>query len=238
MFNKFKFLLSWLLFFAIYSPSYAQVTSALVDNAVLSSSTGTTATITGATFGSAFSGRVIIVPYLANSTGFDAATEVINSVSATLVNNTGNGVGFGYAVVPSGTSGNVAFTFIGGGSDRVAAGGVYALTGAAGTVSATIVNGVGGTGIINVPAGGSVFAYSLSNTGAGTWIGATALFTGTDPFTGLIISCATFDNSGGALTARPISYSTGALLTAAAFDAGTPPPSNGGTYRSLTGVGK
>lgn len=217
-----------------FSSVQAQVTSALVDNALLTGSTGTSSTITGATFGTAFAGRVIVVPLWINHGAADESTVTIGGVTAVLTTVTSQGGVLASAVVPTGTTGNIVATSTDA-TNQVQAIGVIALTGASSaTPSATITNPSAGTGTINVPASGSVVAFSAGLT-AGTWVGVTVLLTDTSD--GFPITSASFDNSGGAITGLAVSYSTGIVLGAAAFTPSSG-PSPGGTYRALSGVGK
>jgi hypothetical protein len=190
-------------------------TSALVDNATRTSSTGTSPTVTGAGFGSAFAGRVLVVEWASIDLGTAPTAATIGGVSATII---GTGLlGLAAAVVPSGTSGNIVFTTSS--SDTIVTNGVVALTGAANaTPSDTIVNYAGASGNIDVGAAGALVAFAYNNPPPdGAWTGATGLRT--DSSLGAALSTASFDNGGGALTNRAVSYSTGLALIAAAFDA-------------------
>lgn len=174
------------------------VTSALVDNATRTGSNGTTSTITGAAFGTAFAGRVLVVPWASFGAGLDPTAITIGGVAATIQSSAGLATGLAYAVVPTGTSGNIVFTYPS--ADTAVVNGVVALTGAANaTASATITNGGSGSGTINIGAGGSLVASSIALS-TGTWTGATGLRT--DTSTGATFSTASFDNSGGAITGR------------------------------------
>lgn len=202
------------------------VTSALVDSTQRTGSNGTTSTVTGVLFGTAFSGRVITVQCAAN---FYPSAATIGGVTATIRGSTafsGSGTFTLSAVVPTGTSGNVVATFSS--SDSLLTFSVVALNGASSAVpSATIDNGTG-SGTINIGAGGAIVAFSLSVT-AGTWTGASLL--ATDTSLGVAYSTASFDNSGGAITGRAVSYTGGtplSLITLAFDDAG------GGGGQNLT----
>jgi len=226
---------------ALWAPLFrtvAAVTSALVDSTLRTSNNGTTATVTGVQFGTAFAGRVIVISWSTSAYNERIPTAItIGGVSATIMSTTGAGgyPGFGiaYAVVPTGTSGSVVFTFSV--ADTVDIFSAVALTGAASaTASDTISNSTGASGNIDVGAGGCIVAFGGDGT---TWTGVTALATDTTYFN---LSTAKFDNSGGALTNRAVSYSGGGFLLAAAFDASGGGGSfsvaaNGGTY-SITGA--
>jgi|GEM_PF-5398456 len=209
------------------------VTSALVDNATRTGSTGTTSTVSGASFGTAAADRVLVVAYGAGA-NTDPSACTIGGVSATLTNITGAGIGIASAVVPTGTSGNIVFTLPS--SDTVFTNGVVALSGAANATPSDTIAVIAGSGNIDVGAGGSLVAFSFAS-GAGSWTGAADLRT--DGSIGVTLSTASFDNGGGALTNRAVSYSTAIALAAVAFDAGGGSPfsvaADGGTY-SVTGA--
>lgn len=190
------------------------VTSALVDNATRTGSNGTTSTITGAAFGTAFAGRVLVVAWASFSVGLDPTACTIGGVSATIVKITGSGQGLASAVVPTGTSGNIVFTYAS--ADTAVSNGVVALTGAANATPSATIAVLSSSSTINVGAGGSLVAFALAGS-AGTWTGATGLRT--DTSLGATLSTASFDNSGGAITGRTVSYSGGLGLVAAAFTA-------------------
>lgn len=196
------------------------VTSELVDDATRTGSSGTTSTVSSASFGSAFAGRVLVVAMLSNAAVISAVT--IGGVSATLtrVASVPGGIGdlcLASAVVPTGTSGNIVATLST--SDNIITNGVVALTGASSaTPSDTITNGSGGSGNIDVGGGGSIVSFTVS-IGSGSWTGVTDLRT--DNSLGAPITTAAFDNSGGALTNRAVSYSGSSSqgMVAAAFEA-------------------
>lgn len=206
------------------------VTSAAVDTTNRPGSTGTTSTITGVQFGSAFAGRVIAVAVLVATA---PSSVTIGGVSATVTGSAAAGYLFS-AVVSTGTSGDVVVSLPS--SDQATSLGAFALTGAANaTPSDSIVDDSSGSGNIDVSAGGCVVAFSAGFS-AGSWTGATELF---EYAAGITVSGASFDNGGGALTNRAVSYSTGILLVAAAFDADAggsfSVAANGGTY-SISGT--
>lgn len=215
-------------------------TSALVDNATRTGSSGTTSTISSAAFGAAAPDRVLLSAALASGfSGISSATIGGETAAGTPTIDGLSAVELLRALVASGTSGNIVGTFPF--SDALVSFGVVAVSGAASaTPTDTIDNGSGGSGTIDVPAGGCIVAYALSSTSAGSWTGASAVRTDTTTIPGIIASIATFDNAGGAITGRSVSYSTGDALFVVAFDAaagGSPysVAANGGTY-SLTGA--
>ncbi|HJY05363.1 MAG TPA: hypothetical protein VJ323_03555, partial [Bryobacteraceae bacterium] len=214
------------------------VTSALVDSTERVGASGTTSTVTGTTWGTAGTGRVLIDAYIKADFTNPITSGSIGGISGVVTDGGVSALGLISAVVAAGTSGNVVSTQ--GASDQLYSEFVVALTGAASaTPTDTIVNTSGGSGNIDVPAGGCVVAYAIAG-GSGTWTGATGVGTHVG-VGGATYSVATFDNAGGALTNRAISYSTGVGLVVAAFDAGGggggsfSVAADGGTY-SITGT--
>lgn len=192
------------------------ITSAAVDSTARTGSSGTTSTVTGVQFGTASTGRVLVGAFFTDNVSEDPSPITIGGQTAVKTTD-GSGFGLASAVVASGTSGNEVGTFSS--SDILYSIGMMALTGAASaTPTDTIVAVSGNGGTIDVPAGGCVIAYAFA-TSSGSWTGATAAITNTTLFPGNVFAVARFDNSGGALTNRAISYSTGLVFMAAAFDA-------------------
>lgn len=189
------------------------VTSALVDSTIRNGSSGTTSTVTGVQFGTAFSGRVVCVCFFVNSFSRNPTSVTIGGVTATRVGSIGNAYMFiASAVVPTGTSGNVVATFAA--SDQIVIEGVVALTGAANATPADTIDIEESPGSIDVGAGGCIVAYATSS-GSGAWNGVSQLMAANVNGN----SIGSFDNSGGALTNRSVGYDTGFNLVAAAFDA-------------------
>lgn len=189
------------------------VTSALVDSTFRTGNTGTTSTITGALFGTAFAGRVLVASYASQNGNLPTACT-IGGVAAT-VQDTGGGIGLAYCVNPTGTSGNIVFTFAA--ADEAVTNAVVALTGANSATppsGGTISNNSTGSGTINAPANGAMVAFSLG-TAAGSWTGATVLIDANH--SGAQFSTASFANSSGAISGHSVSYSTGFALVAASF---------------------
>lgn len=215
------------------------VTSALVDSTLRTGSTGTTSTVTGVQFGSAFAGRVLVPAYLVGSVGQDPTSGTVDGQAAVVTgtNSSGSpGLGFLSAVVASNTSGNVVGNFSS--SDTLAVAGVVALTGAGSATPSDTFAVLSTSSTIDVAAGGCVVAVAFAAS-SGSWTGATQLGSVAVPALGGTYYIATFDNGGGALSGRTISYTTADLLYAAAFDADAggafSVAANGGTY-SITGA--
>lgn len=186
------------------------VTSALVDSTTRNGSTGTTSTVTGVQFGSAFAGRVICVFFYCNNFTQNPTAVTIGGVSATRTGTfDGAGILMASAVVPTGTSGSVVATFSS--SDQAVCVGAVALTGAASGTPSDTINTDSGPGQIDVGAGGCIVAYGGGG-GSGSWTGCSSLVTLGDD------SIGSFDNAGGALTNRTVGYESGFNVTAAAFD--------------------
>lgn len=196
------------------------VTSALVDSTLRTGSTGTASTVTGVQFGSAFADRVLVPAYLVGSVSQDPTSGTVDGQSAVVTgtNSSGQpGSGFLSAVVASGTSGNVVGNFSS--SDTLAVAGVVALTGAGSATPSDTFAVLSTSSTIDVAAGGCVVAVAFAAS-SGSWTGATQLGSVAIPALGGTYYIATFDNGGGALSGRTISYTTADLLYAAAFDAG------------------
>lgn len=195
------------------------VTSALVDSTLRTGSTGTASTVTGVQFGSAFADRVLVPAYLVGSVSQDPTSGTVDGQSAVVTGTNSSGQpGFGFlsAVVASGTSGNVVGNFSS--SDTLAVAGVVALTGAGSATPSDTFAVLSTSSTIDVAAGGCVVAVAFAAS-SGSWTGATQLGSVAIPALGGTYYIATFDNGGGALSGRTISYSTADLLYVAAFDA-------------------
>ena len=190
------------------------ITSTVVDTSLLTGSTGTTSTITGATFGTAFSDRVIVVAInMDGSEGITALT--IGGVSAELFGQTG-GTYVGSAVVPTGTTGNIVATLTG--TDAIHVIGILSLSGAANATQFDAANNATFATdniTITVPASGSAVISGVTASG-GTWTNATAA--ATDTSLGFVMTSAYFDNAGGS-TSRTFTLNGGGffVLTGASF---------------------
>lgn len=218
----------------VASPSFAATVTTAVDTTERDGSTGSvTSTVTGATFGTAFSGRVLCV-LLGSAVGNLTSSATIAGVSAVVTNFSGGVISIACALVPTGTSGSIVVTYPS--ADQAISLAVISVSGAVNaSPSATLTSGVGGN--LAVSAGGSIIALVFKNTaGAGTWSGLPTVYvTNTNILgAGLVGSGAGLDSSTSQTVT--IGYSGGNSIVAVALS-----PSGGGggstTRRSLTGVG-
>lgn len=189
------------------------VTSAAVDTTEIDGTSGTTSTITGVSFGTAFAGRVICV-MLYSATSNPPTSVTIAGITANVTSGSATGDFIASAVVPTGTSGNVVATFAA--SDQMNSTGAVALTGAASAIPTASNNVAAGSNSIDVPAGGTVLAFASNYpaTTAGTWSGVNSLIAYKSINSTAIGS---FDNAGGLISGRSASYSNGTFLNLATF---------------------
>lgn len=221
------------LFFASVAPVHAAITKTLVSSTyTIGTPVSGVVTFTGIPLGTASADRIVVV-VCGNSDTFTSAT--IAGVTAVL-NGDPDSFYWVTAAVPSGTSGNLVINT----TAEVQILAIYSLTGAASATEANYYAGTpSGSLSVDVGAGGIILSAGLSTTTtAPTWSGVTQDSADNSEFN-IWFSAASFSNSGGAITARTVSFGTtyfalGAItFNAAAAGGGTPTP----TRRLLTGAG-
>lgn len=192
------------------------ITTTVVDTTLRNSSTGTTATVTAAPFGTAAADRVIVVAMVMNNTA-NITGLTIGGVTA-VVNGFAGNTFVGSALVPTGTSGDVVATLDA--SDFFHLIGVASLSGAQDASQFATGNANVNNVTITVPAGGSAVISAVTDGTSTSWTNATQLML--DTSVGVALTSAYFDNSGGSTSRTFTLNSTGATfssLTASSFSA-------------------